>query len=112
MFVLSGISDNVATLVQTRQYVAINKTYAITKGYYVIKVSLESYTLQEDTTCDKQISTFGELVGKAQCIYCIQDKKMVVMGKITTTEKYHCSNTHSCKSMSGFNYSNWRETNI
>ena len=65
MFVLSGISDNMATLVQTRQYVAINKTYAITKEYYVIKVSLESYTLQEDTMCDRKICTAGGIFFKS-----------------------------------------------
>ena len=48
--VLDIISDNLATLVKTGQYVSITKTYATKKGYYVIKLLSEAYTPQEDTT--------------------------------------------------------------
>ena len=35
--VLDGISDNIASLVQSGKYGAINKTYTPIMGYYVIK---------------------------------------------------------------------------
>ena len=38
--VIDGISDNIAALVQTGQYCAINKKDTTTKGYYVIKYFL------------------------------------------------------------------------
>ena len=44
-------------------------------GYYVIKFFSEVYKLQEDTTCDLQISIYDELVVKAQYMNCMQDKK-------------------------------------
>ena len=34
--------------------------------YYIIKLFSEAYTIQEDTTYDRQISTSGELVFKYQ----------------------------------------------
>ena len=45
------------TLVQTDKYFSINKIYTTTMEYYVIKLMLEPYTLQEETTCDGQTST-------------------------------------------------------
>ena len=50
---LGGISNNMASLVQYGRYGAINTTYTTTIGYYVIKLVLEDYTLQEDTTPDE-----------------------------------------------------------
>ena len=41
----------------------------------MIKFFSEAYTLQEDTTCDGQISTSGELVIIAHYLKCIQEKK-------------------------------------
>ena len=55
-----------AELVQTGEYFAINATYTTTMVYYVIKLLSEAYVLQNDTTCNRQISTDGELVFKAQ----------------------------------------------
>ena len=60
-------------------------------GYYVIKFFSEVYKLQEDTTCDLQISIYDELVVKAQYMNCMQDKK-VVLG--TTRKK--TSFEHPC----------------
>ena len=51
-------------LVQTGKFGTINTTYTNTMGHYVIKSVLEAYTLQEDTTCNGKISTYGELVVK------------------------------------------------
>ena len=50
--ILDGISDNMAALVQTGKYGAINTRDKTTMGYYVIKFMPESYTLQEDTKWD------------------------------------------------------------
>ena len=38
--------------------------------YYVINSVSEAYTLQEDTVCDLQISSSGEIVVKAQDTRC------------------------------------------
>ena len=51
--VLGGISNNMALLVQYGKYGAMNTTYTTTIGYYLTKLVLEYYTLQEDTTCDE-----------------------------------------------------------
>ena len=55
---------NIASLVQFGKYRAINKWYILTMGYYVIKFVSDVYTLQDDTTCEKQISSASELVVK------------------------------------------------
>ena len=41
-------------------------------GYYMIKFVSEAYTLQYYTTYDEQISSYGEIVVKAQYIICIK----------------------------------------
>ena len=72
--VLDGISDKLASLVQSGKYCSMNIAYTSTMGYYVIKVVLEAYTLQEDTKCNKQIISSGELVVKSQYLSCMQVK--------------------------------------
>ena len=64
--VLDGISDNMASLVESGKYGAIKKTYTSTNGFYVIIFTSRAYTLQENTTIDGKIITSGELVVKAQ----------------------------------------------
>ena len=59
-------------LLQTDKYGAINTIDTTTMGYYVIKFVSESYTLQEETTCDVIIINSGELVVKSRCMKCIQ----------------------------------------
>ena len=63
--VLDGISDNMASSVESGQYGSINTTDTETNGFYVIIFQSESYTLQDNTTMDGQIITAGELVVKA-----------------------------------------------
>ena len=70
--VLYVIIYNMAGLVQTVKYGAINKTNTSTMGYYVIKLVPESYKVQKRTMCDGQISTAGELFVKAQYMDSIQ----------------------------------------
>ena len=72
-FLLGSISDRMAALVQTGKYGDINTTYTTKMGYYVINFLSESYTPQEDTTCDRQISTSGEIVVKSQYMNYMQD---------------------------------------
>ena len=62
--VLEGISDNKDVLVQTGQYGAISTTYKTTMVSYVIEFLSESYTLQENTLCNGNISAADELVVK------------------------------------------------
>ena len=57
--VLDGISDNMALLVESVKYGAINTTDTSTNGFYFIIFKPGAYTLQEDTTIDGQIITAG-----------------------------------------------------
>ena len=71
---LDGISDNITSLVQSGNYGAMNTTDTSTMGYCVIKFVSEAYTLQEETTCDGQIISAGELVFKSQYLSCMNGK--------------------------------------
>ena len=53
--VLEGIRNNMSPLVQYGKNSSVETTYSTTIGYYVITFVSESYTLQEDTTCDGKI---------------------------------------------------------
>ena len=44
--VLDGISENMVSLVQYGNYVAVNTIYSATMGYYVIKFLSGSYNVQ------------------------------------------------------------------
>ena len=101
-----------AALVQTGKYGAINITNTSTVVYYVIKLLSEAYKLQEYTTCDRKICKSDELFFNAQYMNCIKTKHKVVLGKNTTTNKYHWYNTQNCTSISGYNISNLGGTNI
>ena len=57
--VIDGISYNMASLVESVQYVSINITDKETNGFYVIILTSESYTIQDNTTIDGQIITSG-----------------------------------------------------
>ena len=63
--VLDRISDNMALLVESVKYGAINTTETTTNVCYVIMFTSEAYTLQYNTTIYGQIITAGELVVKA-----------------------------------------------
>ena len=64
--VLDGISENMASLVQSFIYGVINTSDNTTNGFYVIQLVSESYTLQNNTTIDGQVISAGKLVVKAQ----------------------------------------------
>ena len=66
--VLDGISDNMALLVVSGKYGAINTTETTNNVFYFIMFTLEAYTLQYNTTIDGQIVTAGGLFFKAQCL--------------------------------------------
>ena len=70
--VLDGISDNMASLVESGKYGAINTTETSINGFYIIVFTSGAYTLHENTTIDGKIITAGELVVKAQYICSIQ----------------------------------------
>ena len=63
---LDGISDNMAALIESGKYGAINTTDTKTNGFYVIMFKSEAYTLQYNTTIDGQIITAVEFVFKSQ----------------------------------------------
>ena len=56
---LDDTSYNMASLVHYGKYCSMNKKYASKMGYYVIKFVSEAYSLQNDTTCDGQIISYG-----------------------------------------------------
>ena len=56
------MSDNMASLVESGKYGAINTTDTSTNGFYVIMFTSGAYTLQENTTIQGQILIAGELV--------------------------------------------------
>ena len=70
--VLDGISDNMASLVESVKYGSINTPDTSTNGFYVIMFKTGAYTLQENTTIDGQIITAGELVVKEKYICSMQ----------------------------------------
>ena len=70
--VLDGISDNMALLVESGKYGAINTTGTTTNGFHVIIFTSEAYTLQYNTTMDGQIITAGELIVKSQYLCSMQ----------------------------------------
>ena len=70
--VLDGISDNMASLVESGKYGAINTTYTSTNGFYVIMFTSGAYTLQDNTKIDGQIITAGELVVNEKYICSMQ----------------------------------------
>ena len=70
--VLDGISDNMASLVESSKYGAINTTDTSTNGFYVIMFTSGAYTLQENTTIDGQILIAGELVVNAKYLCSVQ----------------------------------------
>ena len=57
--VLDGISDNMALLVESVKYGAINTTEKTANGFYVIMFTSEAYTLQDNATNDGKIITSG-----------------------------------------------------
>ena len=73
MVVIDGISENMASLVQSGMYVAINTYDTTTNVFYVIKLLSEAYTLQNNTTIDGKVISSGELVVKAQYILSMQE---------------------------------------
>ena len=66
--VLDGKSENMALLVQSGMYGAINTYYNISNVYYGIQFISEAYTLQNNTTINGQVISAGELVVKSQYI--------------------------------------------
>ena len=68
------------------------------KGYYVIKLFSEVYTLQKDTTYYGQIITASELFYKAHDLRYIQERQSGIWRKIATTS-HICSNTHYSTAM-------------
>ena len=57
--VLYGISDNLASLVESGKYCSINTTDITTYGFYVIIFASVAYTLQDNTNIYGQIITTG-----------------------------------------------------
>ena len=70
--VLDGISDNMASLVESIKYGAIKTTDTSTNEFYVIMFTSGAYTLQENTTIDGKILIAGELVANEKYLCSMQ----------------------------------------
>ena len=70
---LDGISDNMASLVQSGKYSVVNTYATTTNGFYVIKFISEAYRLQSNTQIDEQVISAGELVVKSQYFCSMQE---------------------------------------
>ena len=70
--VSDGITENMALLVESGNYGAINTTDTKTNGFYVIMFTSEAYTLQDNTTIDGKYITTGELVVIEQYLCSMQ----------------------------------------
>ena len=70
--VLDEISDNMALLVQFGKYGTMNTIYTSLMRYFDINFVSEAYTLQDDTACDRQIISSGELFFKGQYLIFVQ----------------------------------------
>ena len=57
--VIDGISDDMASLIESGKYGGINTTDTSTNGFYVIMFTSVTYTLQENTTIDGKIINSG-----------------------------------------------------
>ena len=57
--VIEGISKNMASLVQSGIYGAINTDYTTKNGFCVIQFLSEEYTLQNNITIDGQVISTG-----------------------------------------------------
>ena len=68
-----GINRNMASLVQSGMYGAINTDDTTTNGLCVIQFISESYTLQNNTTIDGKVISADELVVKAQYLFSMQE---------------------------------------
>ena len=60
------INENIASLVQSGMYRAINTDETKTNELYAIQFISDAYTLKNDTTIDGQVISAGKLVVKAQ----------------------------------------------
>ena len=69
---LGGISDKMASLVQSGKYKAITTTDRTANGFYVIMFTSEAYSLQDNTKIYGQNITDGELVVKVKYLCSMQ----------------------------------------
>ena len=70
--VIDGVSENVASLVQSGMYGTINTDDTTRNIVYVIQFLSKAYTLQDNTTIDGQVISAGELVVKEQYLCSMQ----------------------------------------
>ena len=71
--VLDRRSENMASLVKSDMYDAINTDDNTSNGLYAIQFLSEAYTLQNNTIIDVQVISAGELVVKAQYLCSMQE---------------------------------------
>ena len=98
--VLDRISDNIAPLVESGTYGAINTIETSTNGFYGIMFTSGAYTIQENTSIDGKIITASELFVKVKYLcsmqintnwYCNQQPKQHVIIVPTRTVGVHTS---------------------
>ena len=98
--VLDKISENMASLVQSGMYGAINTDNTTENRFYVIKFLSEAYTLHYNTTIDVKVISSGELVSKVRYLCSMQENTNLELKKKTTATYHYSPNTHNNSSMS------------
>ena len=82
--------------VQSVNYDAMNTIDPTEMDYYDIKFVSETYTLQEDSSCDRQVSTYGELVLKYCSLICMKENTKWYCEVKQKQQVFYFSNTHYC----------------
>ena len=91
--IIDGISENMASLVQSGMYGDINTSDNTPNGLYVIQFISVAYMLQKNTVIYGQVISSCELVVKAQYIFSMQEntnwywKKQSLQQNITVTTR-------------------------
>ena len=97
--ILDGISESMASLVQSDMYGAINTAEKTTNGFYVIKFISEAYTLQKiQQFMDKLFCWWISCQGTISLLH--ERKHQLVLETTTNSTDHYIPNTHNNSSTS------------
>ena len=69
--ILDGIVMNMSLIIMEGKYGAIDTENSSCHGYYIIKFSSSTYTLQADLSIDGQVISFGRILSKGTYLFPI-----------------------------------------
>ena len=106
--VLDGISDDMASLVESGKYRAINTTDTSTYKFYVIMFTSGAYTLQENTTIDGQILFCWRISCQCKISLFNTSRHQLVLESTIKTSCNQSDNTYNTSSTLGAGWENIR----